>query len=93
MYVRELGIHVWAMVIDDSPCLLSMSRLYWLDGFSYIQKGAEPPYLVKEDVKVVCQIVFDVPYLTPATDTVAGGDSPLEPAQAEDHNFNLESQT
>ena len=47
VYVQELKLKLWALILDNTPCLLSMGRLCRLHGFTLTQKGANPPVLHK----------------------------------------------
>ena len=55
IYVHELKFKLWALILDNTPCLLSMGRLCRQQGFTLTQDGDNPPVLYKDDVRVYCQ--------------------------------------
>ena len=69
VYIQELRLKLWALILDNTPCLLSMGRLCRQHGFTFTQEDANPPVLYKGDIRVYCQSTFDVPYITAGSDT------------------------
>ena len=61
--VQELGIFVWAYILDCSAAVLSLGLLCDEHGFSYIWHPRQPPYLAKGDFKVTCFPSHNVPIL------------------------------
>ena len=64
--VRELGITVKAMVLKDSPSVLSLGKLVDEHGFEYRWTKFKAPILISEDGKIVkCRTANFVPRITP----------------------------
>ena len=66
VYIVELDLYLWALILKDSPCLISMGKLCREHGFTFTQVGANPPFLQKGRLKVECQTHFDVPLINPS---------------------------
>ena len=66
VHVVELDLSLWAIILKDSPCLISMGKLCREHGFTFMQVGANPPFLQKGRLKVECQTHFDVPLINPS---------------------------
>ena len=64
--VRELGITVKAMVLKDSPSVLSLGKLVDEHGFEYRWTKFKAPILISEDGKIIkCRTANFVPRITP----------------------------
>ena len=63
--VMELDLTLWAIILKDSPCLISMGKLCRECGFAFKQIGANTPVLQKGRLKVECQTVYDAPFISP----------------------------
>jgi hypothetical protein len=71
--IMELDLTLWAIILADSPCLISMGKLCRECGFTFKQEGANTPVLQKGRLKVECQTVYDVPFITPFGPSEARG--------------------
>ena len=95
VYVQELELRLWALILDSTPCLLSMGRFCRQHGFAFTQEGANPPALYKDDIRVYSQLTFDVPYITAVSDTQLHDSADVSdemfpvPDQSEPSNDNL----
>ena len=75
--VRELKIKVRAIVLTDSPPVLSLGKLVEENGFDYIWRHGEDPILISPGGKSVrCQPSHNVPFIT--TGLQCGGSKPAE---------------
>ena len=70
--VMELDLTLWAIILKDSPCLISMGKLCRECGFTFKQIGANTPVLQKGRLIVECQTVYDVLFITPSPNTSGG---------------------
>ena len=66
VYIVELDLYLWASILTNSPCLISMGKLCREHGFTFTQVGASTPFLQKGRLKVECQTHFDVPLINPS---------------------------
>ena len=73
VYVRELGISVWAYVLDCDVAVLSLGMLCDEEGFTYNWVPNEAPTLTKDDFKVTCYPSHNVPIIFPAALLAEGG--------------------
>ena len=75
VHVVELDLSLWAIILKDSPCLISMGKLCREHGFTFMQIGANAPFLQEGRLKVECQTHHDVPLINPLTSNrdVRGG--------------------
>ena len=65
--------NIVAIILKDSPCLISMGKLCRECGFASKQIGANTPVLQKGRLIVECQTVYDVRFITPFVQQVWGG--------------------
>jgi hypothetical protein len=79
--VMELDLTLWAIILKDSPCLISMGKLCRECGYTLTHEGAKTPVLTKGQLKVPCQTVYDVPYITPFGPPEAGGNPEAKPKE------------
>lgn len=73
VFVKELGIYVWAYVLDCDVAVLSLGMLCDEEGFTYQWVPNSPPTLVKDDFSVTCYPSNNVPVIFPAA-LLAEGD-------------------
>ena len=72
-YVKELGIFVWAYVLDCECSVLPLGMLCDNEGFTYLWVANCPPTLTKEGFTVTCYPSHNVPVIFPAA-LLAEGD-------------------
>ena len=66
VYVVELDVTVEALLLQDSPTVLSLGQLCDHDGFNFHWLSRKPAYLEREGQIFHCQPIHDVPYITSA---------------------------
>ena len=69
VFVRELGISVWAYILpvpEGSPpvSLLSLGALCDEEGYTYVWKPKKRPTLTKDGVSVKCKPLHNFPFIT-----------------------------
>ena len=52
VYIVELDSYLWASILKNSLCLISMGKLCREHGFTFTQIGANTPFLQKGRLKV-----------------------------------------
>jgi len=72
IFVRELGLHVWAYLHEDTVAVLSLGMLCDDHGYTYNWKPQTWPTLTKGRQVVTCQPHCNVPFIY--TNCLAGGD-------------------
>ena len=87
--VHELNnLTVKALILEETPCLLSIGQLCLRDGFSFAWDEGESPTLThkKSGLCIQCQHSHNVPLITPAESLqlefprgLAGGDASRNP--------------
>ena len=78
IYVQELECWLPSLLLQNTPAVLSLGRLVENEGFEFIWKTHETPYLLRGDTKVLCWPSHDdVPSITAAKQA-----SPKEKAEA-----------
>jgi len=61
--VNILGMKVWALLMDDTPTLISIGHLCNSDGFDFIWKNCQVPYLQRGEFKLFCYPSCNIPRL------------------------------
>ena len=77
----ELDLTLWAISLEDLPCLVSMGKLCRECGYTCTQEGALTQVLTKGQLKVPCQTVYDMPYIIPFGPPEAGGNPEAKPKE------------
>ena len=70
IYIRALSLTVDALMLKDSPPVLSLGRLCTENGLSYIWTCNKVPYLIRADgtgPRIECIPKFNVPFITTVT--------------------------
>ena len=89
VYVKELGMSVKAILLEDSPAILSLGRLCRKDGFEFRWPQGEPgpsnePHLIKDGHTYNLFSDNDVPHVTAAKEV-------KQPVESVKHNASPES--
>jgi hypothetical protein len=64
----ELGNEkVVALVLEDTPSVLSLGKLCSENGYDYVWKNDDEPYLQKGSLKVKCRLINNVPIIIPSS--------------------------
>ena len=64
IYIHELEIEVWVILLENTPAVLSLGKLITQNGFNYTWNHGEVPILHKDNLKVHCYPSNDVPFIT-----------------------------
>jgi len=77
IYVEDLDFVVTALILDDSPPLLSLGKLTKDNGFDYIWRSKQPPCLISpQGRKIWCTEMKNVPVITTGSGNIL--ENPLE---------------
>ena len=60
-YVKELDIFLTMKVLEDTPAVLSLGKLYDEHGHSYEWINGQKPYLIKNGIRIQCNTENIVP--------------------------------
>ena len=67
--IIPLKVKLWALVLDNTPSVLSLGRLIEDEKFSFSQKPGVTPFLYKAGMNnITCPMTHHVPYLTSIVD-------------------------
>ena len=67
--IVPLKVKLKAMVLDDTPSVLSLGMLVEDEGFCFTQSPGRTPYLHKSGMEIECPMTHHVPYLTSIVDS------------------------
>ena len=67
--IVPLKVKLKAMVLDDTPSVLSLGMLVEDEGFCFTQSPGRTPYLHKSGMEIDCPMTHHVPYLTSIVDS------------------------
>ena len=67
--VRELDLFVTAMLLEDTPAVLSLGKLCEDHGYTYAWTSGQKPHLIKNGRKIDCNTANYVPFVVPGLST------------------------
>ena len=65
VYVKELDIFLTLKVLENTPAVLSLGKLYDENGYSYEWINGEKPHLIKDGIRIPCNTENFVPIVVP----------------------------
>ena len=75
VWVNDLSVFVWALVLKETACVLSMGKLVIDNGFRVRWDGhGQPMQLIKNGTLINCRLRHDVPWLYVGTQTPDSAD-------------------
>ena len=69
VYVKELDIFLTMKVIENTPAVLSLGKLYNENGYSYEWINGQKPHLIKNGIRIQCKTENFVPIVVPGLST------------------------
>ena len=69
VYVRELDLLVTVMLLENTPTVLSLCKLYEDHGYNYHWTSGQKPHLIKNGRKIECNTANYVPLVVPGLST------------------------
>ena len=65
VYVKELGIFLTMKVLENTPAVLSLGKLWDEHGYSYEWINGQKPHLIKNGIQIQCNTENFVPIVVP----------------------------
>ena len=86
--VKELDIFLTVKVLDNTPAVLSLGKLYDENGYSYEKINGQKPHLIKDGIRIICNTENFVPIVVPGlTSSSSTSSSSLRtPIKQENHS-------
>ena len=75
VYVREFDSFVTAMLLEDTPAVLSLGKLCEDYGYNYHWTSCQKPHLIKNGRKIDCNTANYVPIVVPGLSTSSSSSS------------------
>ena len=69
VYVKELGLFVKVMLLEETPAVLSLGTLCEDHGNTYHWTSGQKPHLTKNGKRIDCNFSNDVPFVVPGLST------------------------
>ena len=94
VYVKELDIYFLILkVLDMTPAVLSLGKLFDENGYSYEWINGQKPHLIKNGIRIICNTENFVPIVVPGlTSSSSTSSSSLRtPIKQESHSSSSSS--
>ena len=76
VYVKELDVFLTMKVLEDTPAVLSLGKLFDEHGYSYEWINGEKPHLIKNGIRIQCNTENFVPIVVPGLSTSSSSSLP-----------------
>ena len=90
VYVKELGIFLTVKVLENTPAVLSLSKLCDENGYSYEWINGQKPHLIKKGIRIQCNTENFVPIVVPGMSSSSSSSShpstSMTPSRQESHH-------
>ena len=73
MYVKELGIFLTMKILDNTPAVLSLGKLFDENGYSYEWINRQKPHLIRNGIRIPCNTENFVPLVVPGLSSSSSG--------------------
>ena len=85
--VKELDTFLTMKVIENTPAVLSLGKLFDENGYSYEWINGQKPHLIKDGIRIICNTENFVPILVPGLSSSSSGSSSTSktPSRQESH--------
>ena len=93
VYVKELGIFLTMKVLENTPAVLSLGKLFDENGYSYEWINGQKPHLIKDGIWIICNTENFVPIVVPGLTSSSSGSSSVSwtPLKQESHSSSSSS--
>ena len=93
MYVKELDKFLTMKVLDNTPAVLSLGKLCDENGYSYEWINGQKPHLIKDGIRIICNMENFVPIVVPGLSSSSSGSSSTSrtPMKQESHSSSSSS--
>ena len=90
---RQLDIFLIMKVLDNTPAVLSLGKLFDENGYSYEWINGQKPHLIKDGIRIICNTENFVPIVVPGlTSSSSTSSSSLRtPIKQENHSSSSSS--
>ena len=75
VYVKELDMFLTMKVLENTPAVLSLGKLYDENGYSYEWINGQKPHLIKNGIRIICNTENFVPIVFPGLSSSSSGSS------------------
>ena len=75
VYVKELDIFLTMKVLDNTPAVLSLGKLCDENGYSYEWINGQKPHLIKDGIRIICNMENFVLIVVPGLSSSSSGSS------------------
>ena len=75
MYVKELDIFLIMKVLENTPAVLSLGKLFDENGYFYEWINGQKPHLIKDGIRIICNTENFVPIVVPGLTSSSSGSS------------------
>ena len=75
VYVKELDMFLTMKVLDNTPAVLSLGKLWDENGYSYEWIKGQKPNLIKDGIRIICNTENFVPIVVPGLSSSSSGSS------------------
>ena len=79
VYVKELDIFLTMKVLDNTPAVLSLGKLFDENGYSYEWINGQKPHLIKNGIRIICNTENFVPIVVPGLSSSSSGSDSSTP--------------
>ena len=95
VYVKELDIFLTMKVLENTPAVLSLGKLFDENGYSYEWINGQKPHLIKDGIRIICNTENFVPIVVPGLSSSSSGSSSTlrTPMKQESHSSSSSSLT
>ena len=73
--VKELDIFLTMKVLDNTPAVLWLGKLCDENGYSYEWINGQKPHLIKDGIRIICNMENFVPIVVPGLSSSSSGSS------------------
>ena len=73
VYVKELGIFLTMKVLDNTPAVLSLEKIFDENGYSYEWINGQKPHLIEDGIRIICNTENFVPIVVPGLSSSSSG--------------------
>ena len=93
VYVKELDIFLTMKVLENTPAVSSLGKLFDENGYSYEWINGQKPHLIKDGIRIICNTESFVPIVVPGLSSSSSGSSSTlrTPMKQESHSSSSSS--
>ena len=81
VYVKQLDLFVNVMLLQETPAVLSLGKLFDEHGYTYHWKSGQKPHLIRNGKRIDCKISNYVPFVVPGISASSSSTTPSSSSQ------------